>query len=174
MQSRSTDERFANIRRTAFRALGPALAALVIALPLVPTPSTAHDKELKDRPGMGKAVAADAIAQNPQEYDGEKLLVVGYVDDIFGPRVFDIQKQPTFSQTMVGTNRSGAGQHGPDLLVYVPEGVALTGTIGKHKEVQLVGRVQRGLQVDRSVVAVGDAEDLATRPVIVAEVCEVE
>lgn len=163
MQSNTNGARFTDGRLRRWM-LGPALAATLVAAPV-------FAQDLKDTAGMGDPVAADSVATNPQIYEGKHIFVEGYVDDIFGARLFELEKEPKISMTDVGPGRSGAGNHGHDLLVFVPDGVSFAG-VDKNKKVRVIGTIQQGLTAQTD--GVGSVKDLDKRAVLVVDRIEIK
>jgi hypothetical protein len=172
MRSRDLNARFADdsaLRRWIRRGIAPALAAAVVVGSMT-TPGRADDSDLKARANMGDPIAADVVASNPQIYVDKRIFVEGYVDDMYGSRLFEIEKEARLRSTDVGTNRGGDANHGHDLLIYVPEGMSFAG-IEHNKKIRVVGTLHRGLDapgVDAS------KHDLKDRAVLVAEMFEVK
>jgi hypothetical protein len=163
MESHSKVARFAN--GFAFRwTAGVALAAALVAAPAFG--QVTHDDNVKEGP-----VAADQVAANPQIYLGKRIVVEGYVDDQYGTRAFTIEKMAKLGADDVGTERSGSPNHGHDLLVYVPQSVAMT-AIEKNKKIRVSGTIQRGLTAPADEI--GNAKDLNDRAVLVADSITVE
>jgi hypothetical protein len=145
------------------KSFGPALAAALVSASLAMPGLAQQNKGVKAAP-----VPADTVAISPEAYVGRQIMVEGYVDDMYGPRLFEIQKEARKSLSDVGPGRSEGSNHGQDLAVYIPEGVTLP-TIEHNKKIRVTGTLQRGLTADVEGKA---GHDWDNRPVLVVDTIE--